>query len=263
MFRRNRLAALLLAVLVTLAPAWAGAQQADPLTGPQILERVKGDSALSTQQGMAQVRLTTVNPRGEERPNEMRIFVKDSGDATEQLLEYVAPADVAGTKLYTRTPEKGDPDILLWLPALGRERRVAAADRGKNFMNTDFTYDEITSFSQFTEHYTAERLPDAEWDGRPAYVLKLTPKAQDSPYAYLRMYVWKDEFVPLRIDFHNLDGVLWKQLLNSNFQQNADGNWEARHIEMVNVLGKTKTVIDLIATSRTDVPANFVRELRR
>lgn len=254
------------AVLVGLALVLslsAGAQASDGLTGQEILERLNGDSPLGTQQGMARVRLTTVNERGQKRPNEVLIFIRNSGDATEQLLEYISPADVAGTKLYTRTPDRGDPDMLLFLPALGRERRIAASERGNNFMNTDFTYEEITSFAQFTEQYTAERLPDAEWDGRPAYVLHLTPRSADSSYAYVQMYVWKEHFTPLRIDFYSRDGVLWKQLLNSNFQQNTEGVWEARQIEMVNVLGNTRTVIELLQTSRTDVPANFLRELRR
>lgn len=254
------------AVLVALASCWLLApvvEASSELTGDEILQRLKGDTPLATQQGMAQVRLTTVNDRGQERPNEMRIFVRSSSDGTEQLLEYVAPADVAGTKLYTRTPRKGDPDILLFLPALGRERRIAATERGSTFMNTDFTYDEITSFAHFTELYTAERLADGEWDGRLAYVLRLTPRESGSLYSHLVMYVWQDEFLPLRIDFYNRDGVLWKQLLNSNFQQTPSGNWEARRIEMVNVVKKTKTIIDLIATSRTDVPTNFLRELRR
>lgn len=255
-----------LALLVALASCWllaVAVEASSDLTGQEILQRLKGDTPLATQQGMAQVRLTTVNERGQERPNEMRIFIRSSNDGTEQLLEYVAPADVAGTKLYTRTPKKGDPDILLFLPALGRERRIAASERGSSFMNTDFTYDEITSFASFTELYTAERLEDSEWDGRPAYVLRLTPRDPGSLYSHVIMYVWQDEFLPLRVDFYNRDGVLWKQLLNSNFQQTASGTWEARRIEMVNVIKKTKTIIDLLATSRTDVPANFLRELRR
>lgn len=259
---RKGLAAPLLAACAALWLLTAVGAAAE-LTGPEILERLQGDSPLATQQGMAQVRLTTVNERGQERPSEMRIFIRTSADGTEQLLEYVAPADVAGTKLYTRTPRKGDPDILLYLPALGRERRIAATERGSTFMNTDFTYEEITSFASFTQLYTAERLADSEWEGRPAYVLRLTPKEADSLYSHVVMYVWQEEFLPLRVDFYNRDGVLWKQLLNSNFQQTPAGTWEARRIEMVNVLKKTKTIIDLVTTSRTDVPANLLRELRR
>ncbi|NPV52953.1 MAG: outer membrane lipoprotein-sorting protein [Firmicutes bacterium] len=234
------------------------------LTADQILDRMKGNASL-TGTGTATIELITENKRGQQRSNKLRVFRKEDPDGTEkQLLEYLSPADVAGTKFLSIKKEAQDSQMWLFLPALGRERRIAGAASKDKFMGTDFTYEEIGNTSSYRDDYKAVRLPDETLDSRKAYVLKLTPK-QKSDYSLVKIWVWQDEFIPLRIEFYNLDNKLKKLLTNTDLSKNTKGEWQPNTITMSDVLGGTKTIIKLLETKEGNISDDYfaMRYLRR
>lgn len=234
------------------------------LTADQILDKMK-DNASLTGTGTATIELITENKRGQQRSNKLRVFRKEDPDGTEkQLLEYLSPADVAGTKFLSIKKEGQDSQMWLFLPALGRERRIAGAASKDKFMGTDFTYEEIGNASSYRDDYKAVRLPDETLDARKAYVLKLTPK-QKSDYSFVKIWVWQDEFIPLRIEFYNLDNKLKKLLTNTDLSKNNKGEWQPNTITMSDVLGGTKTIIKLLETKEGNVSDDYftMRYLRR
>lgn len=241
----------------------AGALAAE-LSAAEILDRVTGTAVLSGS-GQAELELVTENARGQQRTHRLRLFRMEAGGTTRQLLEYLEPADVRGTK-FLSIDEPGQPaQMWLYLPALGRERRIAGSATQDQFMGTDFTYDEISGGATYKEDYTAQRLPDAAVDGRAAYVLKLTPKSPDKKYGYVQMWVWKETFLPLRIDFFDRSGRLEKQLLAADFRQDEQGKWLPYRLTMANAKTGTKTVVQLLSQRSGPVPDEYftLRYLRR
>lgn len=256
----SAVALLSMALSAVVLPAVAAANS---MTADEILDQMEGNTSL-TGSGTAAIELVTINRRGQERVNQLRIYRHDGADGAKQLLEYLTPADVAGTK-FLSIEEGDETNMWLYLPALGRERRIAGSATDESFMGTDFTFEEIGDAGQFSADYDGERLDDETYDGLDTYVLRLTPAENGSKYSFVKMWVWQEHFIPLRIEFFNQQGQLEKTLHNDELRQNAQGEWQPHRITMSNEVSGSKTIIRLLEIEESEVPEDYftLRYLRR
>ena len=160
--------------------------------------------------------------------------------------------------------KRRESQMWLYLPALGRERRIAAHMTGDSFMGTDFTYDEIGGNFGYEDDYAAERLPDQVEQGLDCYVLELTAAGPGALYPKVRMWVWKEEMVPVKMEFHASGDTLAKTLTLSRFQL-VSGELIPHYVVMANNIQGTRTILELAQVSQDEVdPEIFtVRNLRR
>ncbi len=251
---------ILALIILFLATSLSSAQE---LTGEEILEKIKGKISL-TGSGMATIKLIMENERGEQGSNTIKVYRKTSEKIEKQLIKYLEPADVKGTKLLSIV-EKGKEDMMwLYLPALGRERRIVGQLKKGSFMGTDFTFEEIGGGKSYEEKYKAEKLEDEIFENYPCYVLKLDLKEKGTEYAYLKMWVWKEEFLPLKIEFYEEEEKLTKSLTNSDLRK-EDGEYMAYKIVMANEIKGTKTIVEILDTEREEPSDDYftLRYLRR
>ncbi len=249
-------------VAVSMFSAPAGAVS-DNLTGEEILERIEQESAV-TGSGTGVINLITENKRGDQRSSTLKMYRREDEGVEKQLLEYLEPADVKGTKFLSIT-EEGKKDLMyIYFPFLGRERRIAAGEESDSFMGTDFTYEEIGSGQTYQEEYDALKLEDEVLEEYPCYVLRLTPREEDSDYEYVKMWVWQEEFLVLRIEFYEEGERLTKTLSNSDIRE-EDGDYMPHRIVMADELKGTKTIIEILETKEEELPEDYftLRYLRR
>lgn len=260
--RRAWVLLALMSMFILVVPC--GAYGAE-LTAKQILDKVEG-TALLVGSGSAKIELITESKRGQQRSHTLKIYRKKDADDTEkQLLEYLQPADVAGTKLLSITkPDGKGSEIWLFMPALGKERRIAAQEMQSKFMGTDFTYEEISGTAAYKEDYESKRLNDDTFDGHKCYVIQLTPK-EKSEYTFVKMWIWQDESIPVKVEFYGRGDKLRKSLDTSGWKKNAKDKWEPSQVVMSDVLAGTKTIIKIAEASETDLPDDYftIRYLRR
>lgn len=252
---------VLLALIALLLTGIAA--NAQELTGQEILERIEGKASLAGS-GMATVNLITENDRGEQRSNTVIIYRKADEKVEKQLIEYLEPADVKGTK-FLSIVEEGKEDLMyIYFPFLGRERRIAAHVKGESFMGTDFTYEEIGSGKSYQEQYQAKRLEDDVFEGYPSYVLELKPGETDSEYTSLKMWVWKEEFSLLKIEFYKEGEKLAKTLTNLDFRK-ENGEYMPYKIVMADEIKGSKTIIEILETKEEELSDDYftLRYLRR
>ncbi len=105
----------------------------------------------------------------------------------------------------TMLPE-GEDDQFLYLPALGRSRRISSRERQDPFVGSDFTYVEI--LGRRLEDYTYQLLREDSLDGLPVYILAST--AKDSNAKQPRSVSWVDaeRFMILRSEIFDSNGEL-------------------------------------------------------
>lgn len=256
-----RVVSWIVALALVLATALGAA--AAELTADEILAELEGTAFVGS--GSATIELVTINARGQERSNRLAFYRQETPHGANQLLEYLSPADVAGTKFLTVDDESGETLMWLYLPALGRERRIAGSATQDNFMGTDFTYEEIGSIGTFTKDYDAERLADETYQDVENYVLRLEPHSADSKYSFVKMWVWKEHFIPLRVEFYNRQGDLEKVLVNEDVRPTSQGRWQPHLITMRSETTGSRTIIRVLETSDEPVPDEYftLRYLRR
>jgi len=258
--KHMRRAVFVLALVLLGLSSTALAQE---LTGSEILEQIALTNLLAGS-GTAQLEMITENATGARRSYSLRIFRQQDSAGEKQLLEYLGPADVRGTKFLAIKEGDGPRQMWLYMPALGRERRIAANMTGDKFMGTDFTYEEIAGDFDYKEQYEAERLPDEVLDGHNAYVLLMRP-AENAPYQEVRMWVQQDGMLPIKIELFEQNAAAPTKTLRLGDFRDVDGEVVPHYLEMRDELAGTRTILQLseISSERVSDDIFSLRYLRR
>lgn len=113
-----------------------------------------------------------------------------AGGRTRTVVIFQKPASVAGTRFLTiENPGKTD-DRWIFLPALGKIRRISGGEGSNSFVGTDFSYDDISSADRNADQDSHTLLTQEEYRGKTCYVIQSIPK--DSTYQYSKMISWID-----------------------------------------------------------------------
>ncbi len=225
---------LLLAVNTTV---WGA-----PAAG-EILNRV--DGAMAAKSKIMKQKMTLIAANGQERTRELQMWNKKTAAGDQMLARFLAPADVRGTGILM----SGE-DMWLYLPALGRARRVAGHAKKGNFMGSDLSYDDLEQLATkgFSEEYSPEFLREDELNGAAVYVLKLQPLEAEGDYSFLKMWVDKEVWLPRQIEYYDLAGKLLKVLSSPELMAVGE-RYVARRMVVENRQSGSKTSLDVIEVS--------------
>ena len=171
---------------------------------------------------------------------------------TKSLVRFRAPTDVAGVGFLQIQKADDDDDRYLFLPELGKARRVAGNTRSSTFMGTDFSYADL---DRRDLREGVATLKGKESLGKfTCHHLELVPKRPDSPYARLEMWVRTDNFVPLKTLMYNRAGVLLKTLVTLELRR-IEGRWFLTRSLMTNhAAGRTTELFLDQVQPKSDVP---------
>ncbi|MEW8625014.1 MAG: outer membrane lipoprotein-sorting protein [Candidatus Thiodiazotropha sp.] len=173
------------------------------------------------------------NRHGEESLRDMRnqtLEVENDGDKT--LVVFDEPRDVKGTALLSFSHKVGDDDQWLYLPALKRVKRIASRNKSGPFMGSEFAYEDISS--QEVEKYTYKFIEESEHEGIASFLIERYPVDPNSGYTRQQMWVDKERYIPIKIDYYDRKNVLLKTLVFRGYQQYLDQYWRADEMYMEN-----------------------------
>ncbi|MFP3090915.1 outer membrane lipoprotein-sorting protein [Treponema sp. TIM-1] len=139
-------------------------------------------------------------------------YSKDGPRGDRTIIVFQRPPSVANTRFLTMENPGNPDDRWIFLPALGKVRRIAASEGSGNFMGTDFSYDDISSASRDVELDTHTLLREESLNGHLCHVIESVPK--DKSYQYSKMVQWIDKSsrISYRIDLYDRRGTLVKQV---------------------------------------------------
>lgn len=137
---------------------------------------------------------------GRARVRELTITGADRDGLRRSLLRFTAPADIEGTAFLAIENDQGETEQFLYLPALKRTRRIVAGQKGRSFVNTDFTYEDMER--RDVDDSKHEVVGQEEVGGVACLILETRPKPEaESQYTMIRSWVARDLLLPLRADF--------------------------------------------------------------
>ena len=173
------------------------------------------------------------NRHGEESLRQMRVKgLEVEGDGDKTLIVFDEPRDVKGTALLTFSHKVKDDDQWLYLPALKRVKRIASRNKSGPFMGSEFAYEDLAS--QEVEKYTYKYIRDDELDGTPVFIIERYPVSKYSGYTRQLVWVDKERYIPLKIEFYDRKNSLLKTLTFKGYQQYLDRFWRAEEMFMQN-----------------------------
>lgn len=199
----RRMRKLVLPVLLL----WSAVAVADE-SAAEISKKSREKGALNLVGLSAELKLITTGKDGKVKEQQLTTSSKTIGGKNHALSRFSQPAGVAGVAVLTVEVGPGQPDeISLYLPKLKRVRKVAQSERGKAFMDTDFSYADIASNG--TRDEDLKKLADEKVEGRDCYVLA-GKGGDDSPYGEVKLYVDKQTYVPMKVEYADKAGKPFK-----------------------------------------------------
>lgn len=200
--------------------------------------------------------------RGERRKNAFGIEVDAPFDARGILLMTYRYKDSEKPTAQTKND-----DTWVYVPTLRRVRRISSAQRTDAVSGTDFTFDDLRSFSGIVPQYTWQCLgemdllapvnskvaaypykkdhnfgpyglsyADDRWELRHAVKIRFTPNNSDHPYHHKDIYIDKQSMVALYSFAYDRKEELWKIIWHNhrwsddNLAEDKDpwySGWEA------------------------------------
>ena len=128
------------------------------------------------------------------------------GDGSRVLTVILAPEDARGLAILIQDRGNEADKQWVYVPAVRRVRELARVEAYQAFLNTDFTYADL-GFVNPRERY--ELLGTEQRDGVQTYKVQAVPREQ---WYYSRIVTWvaADSWLPIRREFHDPAGLLWK-----------------------------------------------------
>jgi outer membrane lipoprotein-sorting protein len=171
-------------------------------------------------------------------------YSKDGPKGKRTVIVFQQPKTVAGTRFLTMENPGHEDDRWIFLPALGKTRRVAGSEGSSSFMGTDFSYDDIASASRRAELDRHTLLREESLAGKNCYVIESVPL--DSSYQYSKMIQWidKENLVGMKIELYDKRGTLVK-IAEMSGLKDVQGRLTATITKMTTVADSTSTTINM------------------
>jgi hypothetical protein len=181
-------------------------------------DRIKADT-VSTRSRMV---IQAKNGSSSERLIDQ--YSKDGPKGKRTMIVFQQPDTVKGTRFLTMENPGTADDRWIFLPGVGKVRRMAASEGSGSFVGTDFSYDDISSMSRGIDLDThtllrEESLVAGGGTSIACYVIQSVPK--DSSYQYSKMLLWiaKDTKLNLKIELYGKTNTLVKTVEMSGIKE--------------------------------------------
>lgn len=172
------------------------------------------------------------------------------GQGDRMLVRFQAPADIRGTGFLVWEHPSKDDERFLYLPALGRVRRIAGAETQESFVGSDLTYEDIGG--RELDHYTYALIQGpSTWTGpdgqaHPVWRLESRATAADAAYPRVVSTIRQDTLMVMAAEIYNRRNEREKSYEVKALRQ-FGGIWTATEISMVNHAQRTRTELSVTA----------------
>ena len=173
------------------------------------------------------------NSQGDEVVRKMRLKsleIEDDGD--KGLTIFDQPLDVKGTAFLNFSHAIEPDDQWMFLPKLSKVKRIRSRNKSGPFMGSEFAFEDMSSFE--IEKFKFKYLRDETFEGQDSFVLQQVPIDKNSGYSKQIVWVDKEHYRALKIEFYDRKGSLLKELVNFDFELYLGKYWRPLRVEMFN-----------------------------
>ncbi len=169
-------------------------------------------------------------------------------DGDRMLIRFSYPNDIKGTAFLVWEHPAAEDERFLYLPALGRVRRITGAEAQDNFVGSDFTYEDISGRELDDYTYTMVEQ-NASWsgsEGKSVAAYRIESRAKDAQARFPRIVstIRKDNFVVVHADIYNRRNERQKvyEVRKLDLVQSI---WTLSNVSMTDASAKTHTDLSL------------------
>jgi hypothetical protein len=184
--------------------------------------------------------LTVIDSKGKVNTKKWEYERLGSHGSSKAVLRFNAPAEVKGVALLVVNHADRASDQWMYIPEIGRERRVALQDRSTRFFGTDFTFEDLEE--RDVDQYSYKLLSEEPIEGAPCWKIESRPvKNKSSQYTHSYVWIRKESHAFARIE--NYRGANPVRQLQYGDIRKVQGIWTAHKLDMYDVGRKSRTVL--------------------
>ncbi|MDY6935488.1 MAG: outer membrane lipoprotein-sorting protein [Spirochaetota bacterium] len=214
-------------------PLYSAEQRDIELKAHEIVARV--DSILDYPKGIIKGSMQHITPDGRSRSVNLKGFISED----DYLFTFTSKKRGEEQRiLYNLRGE----DIWVYHVFAIKLFNKRDIDRFNRILSTNYYYIDLSN-ADLQSNYNAEIIGDSIIKGYECYELKLYPIFKKGEYGLLTLYVEKSDYIPLRIDYHDTDTVIFKTLSISRVITEKNRIIPIRY-DMLDILKGTLTILE-------------------
>lgn len=221
-----------------------------PLTPEGVARAMEDRDTGRDSRGEMRMRLVDRQGRARERVLAITALRGEGGRGDKTLVRFTYPNDIRGTSFLVWEHADAADERFLYLPALGRVRRIAGQEKQESFAGSDLSYEDIggRDVADYTYAFTSETASWTAPDGsrHAAWALESRARDKDAEFPRSVSLVLKDQLVSVHADIFNRRDERAK-VFDVRRLERVDGIWSALDLVVSNERDKTRT--ELTTTS--------------
>jgi outer membrane lipoprotein-sorting protein len=194
----------------------------------------------------AELTIVQGDTKGKEELRHIRLWgLENAQDGDRSISVFVYPPDVKGMARLSHVHKDRPDDHWVYDPENKRVRRVSPTSQLSYFMGTQFTFEDLRLYrAESLDKYSFEYIGEGSFDGMACYrVRRLPVRKKFTNYAAQVMWIDKEEFRVVKVEFYNRKDVLVKTLTRSHFKLYKGKFWAMQQMEMTNNLTGEHTLV--------------------
>lgn len=204
-FAKARLVSILLtlfALLFSIAPPLRA------MSGRDVYEKVH-ELTKKTLDHKMEVTLVLFDKGGSKRTRTLVGYGRSGeGESYKVLVLFETPPDLKDVGFLVHARTFADRELWAYFPEFKRIRRIPTNSQDDSFFGTDFSYDDFGGPTNLDD-YSFEILKEEVVDGKPCYVVQVTPKIHRKFTRYIA-WVAKDLWVQLKTEYYQ-DKTIYRE----------------------------------------------------
>ena len=230
---------IFIGVILISAAALSYAQNALSIV-EQSRDRIKADTISSRSKMILTAKNGTVTERVMDQYSK-----KDAKGNARTIIVFQDPVSIRGTRFLTMENPGRDNDQWIFLPSLGKVRRIAASEGSGSFMGTDFSYDDISSADREADLDNHKILREEKFNGNDCYVIESAPKNANYQYSKMVQWINKNSSVMHKIELYDKRGTQVK-LLEVLELKEVQGRLSIMTTKMTTLAAGTSTSLNIM-----------------
>jgi len=226
---------------------FARSQEAVADTPEQVARQIEERETGRDSRAEMRMRLYDRHGRVRERVLTMLALRGASGSGDKTLIRFSYPNDIKNTGFLVWEHPDADDERFLYLPALGRVRRVAGEEKQQSFVGSDLSYEDIggRDVADYTYAFAEESATWTAPDGskHPAWSLESRAKDGKADYPRAVSLVRKDNFIVVHADIFNRRNERVK-VFDVRKLDRVDGIWTVLSLAVANERDRTRTELE-------------------
>lgn len=248
---KKQIIPVIAAVLVGLAAAGNGQ---DSLTGEQIAQKVL-DANRSSKGVVIKANLVLKNlESGASETRKIMLIAVEDGGLKKGLVRFI-DSSYSGTTMLTIERSGKDNLQYLYLPSVGSPRQIEGSDRENNFVDTDFSNEDMGG-SKISD-YSYKRLDDQKYNDYDCYTIERTPKSKKSKFSKHIVIIDKSTMIPVSVQSYGTSGRVIKTMKAGQIKKIGTNINIPYYIEIVDVEKKHQTAIGVYEASEKKVSRGY------